>query len=70
MIKENKKVKCPECGKMFVFHKENYRPFCSSRCQEIDLGHWLNEDYSVPAVEVTTEELEALESELDKRNRD
>ena len=70
MVKEKKKVKCPECGKIFVFHKEIYRPFCSSRWPANDFRNRLNEDYSVPAVEVTSEELEALESELDKINRD
>ena len=70
MTCEKKKIKCPECGKLFAAHRESFRPFCSQRCQEIDLGRWFNEDYAVPAVEITTEELELLESELDKRNRD
>lgn len=25
-----------------------YRPFCSARCQRIDLGNWLQERYVVP----------------------
>ncbi|HZF36298.1 MAG TPA: DNA gyrase inhibitor YacG [Candidatus Angelobacter sp.] len=25
-----------------------YRPFCSSRCADIDLARWLNESYRVP----------------------
>ena len=25
-----------------------YRPFCSRRCADIDLGRWLNESYRVP----------------------
>ncbi len=24
-----------------------YRPFCSQRCQQIDLGRWLNEEYRI-----------------------
>jgi hypothetical protein len=28
-----------------------YRPFCSPRCADIDLGRWFNGSYSVPAVE-------------------
>ena len=43
-----KDLKCPYCGKA-VQHK--YRPFCSQRCAQLDLGHWLNEDYRVPVVE-------------------
>ena len=23
-------------------------PFCSPRCRQIDLGHWLQEDYGLP----------------------
>jgi endogenous inhibitor of DNA gyrase (YacG/DUF329 family) len=25
-----------------------YRPFCSARCANVDLGRWLNEAYTVP----------------------
>ena len=39
---------CPICGKPAA---EKYRPFCSKRCADIDLGRWLNGSYSVPAVE-------------------
>ncbi len=28
-----------------------YHPFCSRRCADIDLGRWLNESYTIPAVE-------------------
>jgi hypothetical protein len=28
-----------------------YRPFCSARCRDVDLGHWFQESYTVPAVE-------------------
>ena len=27
----------------------NYRPFCSRRCANIDLGKWLGGDYAVPS---------------------
>jgi endogenous inhibitor of DNA gyrase (YacG/DUF329 family) len=27
------------------------RPFCSERCRQVDLGRWLTESYTVPAVE-------------------
>ncbi|MDQ2067241.1 DNA gyrase inhibitor YacG [Xinfangfangia sp. CPCC 101601] len=36
---------CPICGKETV---HAYRPFCSRRCADIDLGRWLNESYRVP----------------------
>jgi hypothetical protein len=40
--------KCPICGALPV---AKYRPFCSPRCADIDLGRWFNGSYSVPAVE-------------------
>ncbi len=36
---------CPICGK--PSEKEQF-PFCSPRCQRIDLGRWLGEAYRVP----------------------
>jgi endogenous inhibitor of DNA gyrase (YacG/DUF329 family) len=37
---------CPICGKPTA---ADYRPFCSRRCADIDLGRWLTESYSIPA---------------------
>jgi endogenous inhibitor of DNA gyrase (YacG/DUF329 family) len=28
-----------------------YRPFCSARCAQIDLGRWLKGNYSIPTDE-------------------
>ena len=39
---------CPTCGQPADL---KFRPFCSSRCAQLDLGRWLNEDYRVPVVE-------------------
>jgi endogenous inhibitor of DNA gyrase (YacG/DUF329 family) len=39
------KSKCPECGKATDV---TYRPFCSKRCADIDLGHWFNGEYVLP----------------------
>ncbi|MCB0341022.1 MAG: DNA gyrase inhibitor YacG [Pseudobdellovibrionaceae bacterium] len=45
-------VKCPQCGKDTEYGPENkYRPFCSERCQLIDLGEWAEEKYLIPAEE-------------------
>lgn len=45
-------VKCPVCGKEVEWKESNrYRPFCSERCKQIDLGAWAEEKYKVPAVE-------------------
>jgi endogenous inhibitor of DNA gyrase (YacG/DUF329 family) len=35
-------VACPICNRPAI---EAYRPFCSKRCADIDLGRWLNGDY-------------------------
>lgn len=43
------KVLCPRCRQETEFAKENpYRPFCSERCQLIDLGQWAEEKYAIP----------------------
>lgn len=42
-------VKCPACGKEVVWAEASrWRPFCSERCRNIDLGAWANEEYRVP----------------------
>lgn len=44
-------VDCPTCGKKVTWTEENkYRPFCSERCKQIDLGAWASEKYAIPAV--------------------
>jgi endogenous inhibitor of DNA gyrase (YacG/DUF329 family) len=40
--------RCPLCGKP---RDQRFRPFCSARCRDIDLGRWFNADYAVPVVE-------------------
>ena len=45
-------VKCPQCGKAVQWLPANrFRPFCSERCKQIDLGAWASENYRVPTVE-------------------
>ena len=36
---------CPICGKPMV---ARYKPFCSPRCADIDLGRWLKGSYVIP----------------------
>lgn len=44
-------VNCPTCGKKVEWTEKNkYRPFCSERCKQIDLGAWAEEKYAIPAV--------------------
>lgn len=37
---------CPMCSKPAV---ARYRPFCSKRCADLDLGKWMSGDYAVAA---------------------
>ena len=42
-------VRCPACGGDSVYGPENpYRPFCSERCKNLDLGAWASESFRVP----------------------
>jgi endogenous inhibitor of DNA gyrase (YacG/DUF329 family) len=47
---------CPICGRPRL---HRYRPFCSARCRDVDLGRWFGEVYTVPAVEPGYDEDEA-----------
>ena len=37
---------CPTCGKPAA---EQFKPFCSARCRDVDLNRWLSGVYAVPA---------------------
>jgi len=41
-------MSCPICARKT---DPRYRPFCSRRCADIDLGKWLSGAYAVPAQE-------------------
>jgi len=45
--------RCPICGKPA---SEKTRPFCSSRCRDVDLHRWLSGRYVVPGSENDEEE--------------
>ena len=44
---------CPICGKPA---DPEYRPFCSRRCADIDLGRWLRGDYVIPGAALEEED--------------
>lgn len=49
MGKRELTVKCPQCGKAVAWNPDSrWRPFCSERCKQIDLGEWASEGYRVP----------------------
>ncbi|TCP95744.1 hypothetical protein EDC44_10723 [Cricetibacter osteomyelitidis] len=42
-------VPCPTCGTAVEWSaKSEFRPFCSKRCQIIDLGDWAAEKNAIP----------------------
>ncbi len=59
-------VKCPKCGKMAEFSGNEFRPFCSERCKLLDLGAWIEEEYSLPTEtsEMSEEDLDEIEKAL------
>jgi endogenous inhibitor of DNA gyrase (YacG/DUF329 family) len=45
-------VVCPQCKGDSVYAPRNrFRPFCSERCKNLDLGAWASESFRVPAPE-------------------
>jgi len=50
-------VPCPSCGGDSVFAPSNrWRPFCSERCREHDLGAWASESFRVQAAPTTEDQ--------------
>jgi endogenous inhibitor of DNA gyrase (YacG/DUF329 family) len=41
-------VSCPICHKDT---DQKYRPFCSRRCADVDLGRWLTGAYAIPVTD-------------------
>ena len=54
-MKSKRKVKCLQCQKEFIYGESESRPFCSDRCKEVDMGHWLFESYKLPSEEPLSE---------------
>lgn len=47
-INAARRVRCPGCSAWTVYDTRNpYRPFCSVRCKQVDLGAWASESYRV-----------------------
>jgi endogenous inhibitor of DNA gyrase (YacG/DUF329 family) len=58
-------MSCPICSKDTL---QKYRPFCSKRCADLDLGKWMTGAYAVPSQ--GEDDAEELIEELDKALRD
>lgn len=62
------KVSCPTCQKSVLWSADNpFRPFCSKRCQLIDLGEWAEEKHTISTgpskeqeIHIDPEDIEAL----------
>lgn len=55
---------CPICARDA---DPKYKPFCSRRCADIDLGKWLNGSYAIPAVVTDEDDDESREQDLPPR---
>lgn len=58
-------MKCPICRRPVRWEGNACRPFCSERCQALDLGNWATDRYTVP-VENTPEIEEAEETPVEE----
>lgn len=66
------KVACPNCQQDVEWNPSSqFRPFCSKRCQMIDLGDWASEKNAITTKppqdieDLSDEALEALISSLE-----
>ncbi len=55
-------VRCPICGVEVSWEENPHRPFCSERCQLIDLGEWAEGSYRIPG--------QKFEKEPEKKDED
>lgn len=51
---------CPICKRVVPEGEAGarYRPFCSKRCADVDLGKWLTGSYAIPARDEESEDEE------------
>lgn len=55
--------KCPTCNKPVEWQDNPFRPFCSERCQLVDLSKWVSEEYCVPGRPVSGDTFDDDENE-------
>ncbi len=50
-------LNCPTCQTKVLWSEDYpFRPFCSERCQLIDLGEWASEGHKIPGAPVIPDE--------------
>jgi len=65
------KLRCPQCGSRFDGVLSTVMPFCSIRCQQLDLRLWLNEEHCLPFVPANEEDAEEwLQQQEDQADAD
>ncbi len=55
---------CPICNKP---RHPDYKPFCSKRCADVDLGRWFSESYAIP---IPDEEADSARDDADDQDTD
>jgi endogenous inhibitor of DNA gyrase (YacG/DUF329 family) len=63
-------MRCPICNREFDPQQSNVLPFCSSRCQQVDLSRWLGESYGLPHVSDEDEEMDSPPHEMQRGGGD
>ena len=58
MTKKANSKPCPICQRAVI---DDFRPFCSKCCADVDLSRWFGGGYSVPVVELDEKDLDELE---------
>ncbi len=58
-------MSCPICAKD---SDPKYRPFCSRRCADVDLGRWLKGSYAIPVTEEDPENPDPRPDDSDTRH--
>ena len=56
---------CPVCNAATA---PEWRPFCSKRCADVDLGRWMTGAYAVPSAD--PEDADAALDEIERRSGD
>lgn len=55
MTEKSRQPRCPICRQPT---QADWRPFCSKRCADVDLGRWMTGKYAVPTDEPPEGEVE------------
>lgn len=55
-------MKCPICHQETTWQNNPTRPFCSERCQLMDLGKWADGDYRISGNPISELDKDAADS--------